>query len=192
MLHKGDRRLYGHDMGKARILFAAVAGISNGVVSQQLYLLGNDLHFMAQKFLANGLHFSAAFAAGQLVFRQFQKHFLFRETVQHLGQAAFLLPLILRNQNGIRGRLLCLGSLLLFRLIEKAGLVVQNIAVFLAGLTEPDPLSIDEDLVHVLQLPSQLVNFRFLLCDGIFQCSHFRSGVCTFLSAAAITHAPEK
>ena len=67
-----------------------------------------------------------------------------------------------------------------------------NKAVFPSGLTEPDPLSIGEDLVHVLQLPSQLVNFRFLLCDGIFQCSHFRSGVCTFLSAAAITHAPEK
>ena len=90
------------------------------------------------------------------------------------------------------GRLLRFGGLLLFRLVKKAGLVVQNIAVFLAGLTEPDPLSIGEDLVHVLQLPLQLVNFRFLLCDGIFQCSHFRSGVCTFLSAAAITHAPEK
>ena len=102
MLHKGDRRLYGHDMGKARILFAAVAGVGNGVVSQQLHLLGNDLHFMAQEFFANGLHFSAAFAADQLVFRQFQKHFLFREAVQHLGLAALLLPLMLRNQNGIR------------------------------------------------------------------------------------------
>ena len=67
-----------------------------------------------------------------------------------------------------------------------------NKAVFLAGLTEPDPLGIGKDLVHVFQLPLQLVNFRFLLCDDIFQCSYFRSGVCTFLSAAAITHAPEK
>ena len=40
MLHKRDRRFHGHDMGKARILFAAVAGIGNGVISQQLYLLG--------------------------------------------------------------------------------------------------------------------------------------------------------
>ena len=192
MLHKGDRRLYGHDMGKARILFAAVAGVGNGVVSQQLHLLGNDLHFMAQEFLANGFHFPAAFAADQLVFRQFQKDFFFRETVQHLGLAALLLPLMLGNQNGIRGRLLRFGGLLLFRLIEKAGLVVQNIAVFLTGLTETGPLGIGENLVHVLQLPLQLVNFRFLLCDDIFQCSYFRSGVCTFLSAAAITHAPEK
>lgn len=63
MLHKGDRRLYGHDMGKARIFFAAIAGIRNGVISQQFYLLGNNHHFMAQEFLANGLHFPAAFAA---------------------------------------------------------------------------------------------------------------------------------
>lgn len=55
-----------------------------------------------------------------------------------------------------------------------------NKAVFLAGLTEPDPLGIGKNLVHVLQLPFQLVNFRFLLCDGIFQCSYFRGGVCTF------------
>ena len=128
MLHKGDRRLYGHDMGKARILFAAVAGVGNGVVSQQLHLLGNDLHFMAQEFLANGFHFPAAFAADQLVFRQFQKHFLFRETVQHLSLDAFLFPLMLRNQDGIRGRLLRFGGLLFFCLIEKAGLVVQNIS----------------------------------------------------------------
>ena len=128
MLHKRDRRFHGHDMGKARILFAAVAGIGNGVISQQLDLLGNNHHFMAQEFFANGLHLPAAFAAGQLVFRQFQKHFLFREAVQHIGLAAFLLPLMLGNQNGIRGRLLRFGGLLFFCLIEKAGLVVQNIS----------------------------------------------------------------
>ena len=57
-----------------------------------------------------------------------------------------------------------------------------NKAVFLAGLTEPDPLGIGKDLVHVFQLPFQLVNFRFLLCDGIVQCSHFRGGACIFYS----------
>lgn len=51
MLHKRDRWLHGHDMGKTRILFAAVAGISDRVVSQQFHLIGNDHHFMAQKFL---------------------------------------------------------------------------------------------------------------------------------------------
>ena len=184
MLHKRDRRFHGHDMGKARILFAAVAGIGNGVISQQLYLLGYDLHFMAQEFFANGLHFSAAFAADQLVFRQFQKHFLFREAVQHLGLAALLLPLMLRNQNGIRGRLLHLGGLLFFCFIEKAGLVMQNIAVFLAGLTEPGPLGIGKDLIHVLQLPLQ---FRIFLlkqfnriCQRANQLRYFRGGVCTF------------
>ena len=49
---------------------------------------------------------------------------------------------MLGNQNGIRGRLFRFGGLLFFCLVEKAGLVVQNIAVFLAGLTEPGPLSI--------------------------------------------------
>lgn len=63
-----------------------------------------------------------------MVFRQFQKDFLFREAIQHLGLAAFLLPLMLGNQNGIRGRLLRLGGLLFFCLVEKAGLVVQNIS----------------------------------------------------------------
>ena len=145
MLHKRDRRFHGHDMGKARILFAAVAGIGNGVISQQLDLLGNDLHFMAQEFFANGLHFSAAFAADQLVFRQFQKHFLLREAVQHLGLAALLLPLM---------------------------------------LTEPGPLGIGKDLIHVLQLPLQ---FRIFLlkqfnriCQRANQLRYFRGGVCTF------------
>ena len=55
-----------------------------------------------------------------------------------------------------------------------------NKAVFPSGLTEPGPLSIGENLVHVFQLPFRLVNFRFLLCDGIFQCSRLRCGVCTF------------
>ena len=184
MFHKGKRRLHGHDMGKARILFAAVAGISNGVISQQLDPLGNDLHFMAQEFLANGLHLPAAFAADQLVFRQFQKDFFFRKAVQHIGLAAFLLPLMLGNQNGIRGRLLRFGGLLLFRLIEKAGLVVQNIAVFFAGLTEPGPLGIGENLVHVFQLPLQLRIFLLKQCYGICQRAnelrYLRGGVCTF------------
>ena len=129
MLLKRNRRFHGHDMGKARILFAAVAGVGNGVVSQQLHLLGDDLHFVAQEFLANGFHFPAEFATDQLVFRQFQKHFLFREAVQHLSLTA-LLPLMLRDQNGIRCRFLRFGILPFFRLIEKTGLVVQNIAVF--------------------------------------------------------------
>ena len=55
-----------------------------------------------------------------------------------------------------------------------------NKAVFPSGLTEPGSLGIGKNLVHVFQLPFQLVNFRFLLCDGIFQCSHLRGGVCTF------------
>ena len=67
-----------------------------------------------------------------------------------------------------------------------------NKAVFPSGLTEPDPLGIGKDLVHVFQLPFQLVNFRFLLCDGIFQCSHLRGGVCTFLFSAAIACTPKK
>ena len=81
MLHKRNRGLYRSDMGKAGGLFAVIAGIGDRIVSQQLYLLGNDLHLMAKELLANGLHLSAALPAGQLFFRQFQKHFLFRKMI---------------------------------------------------------------------------------------------------------------
>ena len=63
-------------------------------------------------------------------------------------------------------------------------LVMQNIAVFLAGLTEPGPLGIGKDLIHVLQLPLQ---FRIFLlkqfnriCQRANQLRYFRGGVCTF------------
>jgi hypothetical protein len=84
--------------------------------------------------------------------------------------------------------------LLFFRLIEKAGLVVQNIAVFLAGLTEPSSLGIGKDLVRVLQLPLQLVNFRFAMVSARGRMSSATSATVyvLFLSAAAITHTPEK
>ena len=129
MFQQRHRRLYGNNMRKSGILFAVVTSISYRLEGQQLDFLRDDLHFVAQEFLANGFHFPAAFATDQLVFRQFQKHFLFREAVQHLSLTA-LLPLMLRDQNGIRCRFLRFGILPFFRLIEKTGLVVQNIAVF--------------------------------------------------------------
>ena len=58
---------------------------------------------------------------------------------------------------------------------------VLEIAVFFAGLTEPGPLHIGKDLIHMLQLPPQLVIFRFQFQDGFFQCGPFGSGICGFL-----------
>ena len=55
-----------------------------------------------------------------------------------------------------------------------------NKVVFPSGLTEPDPLGIGKDLIHMLQLPPQLVISRFQFQDAFFQCSHLRGGVCTF------------
>ena len=52
---------------------------------------------------------------------------------------------------------------------------------FFAGLTEPGPLHIGKDLIHMLQLPPQLVIFRFQFQDGFFQCGPFGSGICGFL-----------
>lgn len=69
MLHKRDRRLYGCNVGKAGVFFTFVASIGNCVIGQQLDLLWDDLHLMAQKFLANGFHFPAAFSADQLFLR---------------------------------------------------------------------------------------------------------------------------
>ena len=120
MLHKGNWRLYSSNVRKPRILLTFVTGIGNSIVSRQLYLLGNNLHFMAQEFLANGFHFPAAFAADQLLFREFQKYLLFRNIVQHFCLAAFLFPLVGLYKNGILGRLLRFGGLLFFRFIEKA------------------------------------------------------------------------
>ena len=101
-----------------------------------------------------------------------------------------------RNQNGIWGRLLRFWGLLLFRLIEKAGLVVQNIAVFLAGLTEPGSLGIGKDLIHVLQLSLQLRIFLLKqfnrICQRTNEFRYFCRSVCTFLSAAAMAHTPKK
>ena len=74
------RRLYRSDVGKAGILLTLITGISDRVVRQQLYLLRNDLHLMAKELLANGLHLSSALPAGQLFFRQFQKHFLLNQS----------------------------------------------------------------------------------------------------------------
>ena len=71
-----------------------------------------------------------------------------------------------------------------------------NKAVFPSGLTEPGSLGIGKNLVHVFQLPFQLVNFRFLLCDGVCQRAnelrYLRGGVCTFLSDAAMACTPKK
>ena len=71
-----------------------------------------------------------------------------------------------------------------------------NKAVFPSGLTEPDPLSIGENLVHVFQLPFQ---FRVLLlkqlygiCQRANEVRYFRGGVCTFLFSAAIACTPKK
>lgn len=71
-----------------------------------------------------------------------------------------------------------------------------NKAVFPSGLTEPDPLGIGKNLVHVLQLPLQ---FRVLLlkqlygiCQRANEFRYFRGGVCTFLFSAAIACAPKK
>ncbi len=59
-----------------------------------------------------------------------------------------------------------------------------NKAVFSSELTEPGPLSIGENLVHVFQLPFQ---FRVLLlkqlygiCQRTNEFRYFRGGVCTF------------
>lgn len=43
---------------------------------------------------------------------------------------------------------------------------MQNIGVFLAGLAEPGSLGIGEDLIHMLQLPLQLVNFCFAMVSS--------------------------
>ena len=85
------------------------------------------------------------------------------------------------NKNGIRLGLFCLVVLRGLCFVEQAGLFLQYISVLLAGLTEPGSLGIGKDLVHMLQLALQLVNFRFLLQDGFLQNSHFRSGLCRFL-----------
>ena len=71
MLHQRNRWLHGNNVRKAGILLAVVTGIGNRIVGQQLYLLWDDLHFVTQKLLANGFHFSTAFTAYQLVFRNF-------------------------------------------------------------------------------------------------------------------------
>ena len=59
-----------------------------------------------------------------------------------------------------------------------------NKAVFPSGLTEPGPLSIGENLVHVFQLPLQLRIFLLKQCYGICQRAnelrYLRGGVCTF------------
>ena len=104
MLDKRYRGLYGNNMRKAGIFFAVVTGISNRIVSQKLYLLGNDLHLMAQEFLANGFHLPTTFPADQLFFRDFQQHFLFRKMIQHFCLTMFLLLLLMcRNENCIGG-----------------------------------------------------------------------------------------
>lgn len=122
MLHQGNRRLYGSNVCEACILFTVVAGIGNGIVSPQFYLLRNDLHFMAQEFFANGFHFPAAFAANQPFFREFQKDFLFRKIVQHFCLTAFLFPLVSLHKNGVRCRFFRFGGLFFFCLVEKTGL----------------------------------------------------------------------
>ena len=181
VLHERYRRFYGNDVRKAGILLTAVTGIGNCIVSQQLYLLWDDLHFVTEEFLANGFHLPTAFAAYQLAFRNFQEHLFFREIVQHLCLAAFLLPLMCLNKNGIRIGFFCLVVLRRFCLIEQAELVFsENIILLFTGLTEPSSLGIGKDLVHMLQLALQFVDFRFLLQDGFFQNSHFSSSICSF------------
>ena len=73
---------------------------------------------------------------------------------------------------------------------------MEFIAVLLAGLTEPGSLGIGKDLVHVLQLPFQFRIFLLEQCYGIFQRTnefrYFRSGICIFLSAAAMARTPRK
>ena len=101
--------------------------------------------------------------------------------IQHFSLTAFLFPLMCGNKNGIRLGFLGLVILRRFRFVEQAGLFLQYISVLLTGLTEPGSLSIGKDLVHMLQLALQFVNFRFLLQDGFFQNSHFGSGICRFL-----------
>ena len=106
-------------MREAGILFAVVAGIGHGVISQQLDLLRDNLHFMAKELLTNGLHLPTALAANPLFFRDFQKDFLLGKVIQHFGLGAFLLTLMGRNENGIRIGLLGLVILLFFNEAEK-------------------------------------------------------------------------
>ena len=49
-----------------------------------------------------------------------------------------------------------------------------------------------KDLVHMLQLPPQLVIFRFQFQDGFFQCGHFGSGISGFLLNAEPFYEPAK
>ena len=182
MLHQRNRRLYGYDACKTGILFALVAGIGDRIVGQQSDLLGNDLHFMAEELLANGLHIPAALAANPLLLRDFQKHLFLRQMIQHLSLGAFLFPLMSCNKNGIRFGFLRFVVLCGFRFVKQTELVFpKNVSFLLAGLTEPGSLGVGKDLVHVLQLALQFCDFRLLLPDGFFQNGHFRSGICGFL-----------
>ena len=91
---------------------------------------------MAKELLSNGFHLSAAFSADQLLFRDFQKHFLFRKMIQHFSLAAFF-SLMCRNENGIGVGFFNLMVLAVFCFVKQAELVFsQNIILLFTGLTK--------------------------------------------------------
>ena len=69
---------------------------------------------------------------------------------------------MLGNDDRLFVRFGSLGVLLFLRLIEHAELIGRNILLFFARLTEASSLHIQQDLIHMLKLFSEVVYFFFL------------------------------
>ena len=175
---RGTGGLDACNVGKTGVPFAAITGVGHGVVGKQLHLTGDPLQLMSDKLLANGFEHTAALAADSLVCWQFQKDLLLREVCGHLLQGAFLLPGMSFGGESFLCGFLCLMILLFFCFVEDLDLVLpHDIGSLFTGLTEPGPLGIGKDLVHVVQLPFRFFNLNLLFLNHALKNSHIGSSV---------------
>ena len=156
-------------------------------------MLRNNNQFPANQLLTNQPERTTTLAAVQLGFRQLEYNLLYREIFCQFGNCALFLSGMRLYRKGLLGGFFCLVVLHLFRFIKQTDLVFpQNIGLFLAGLSETGTLSVEKDLIHMIQLLFQGINLGLLLPDGCLEFCHFGSSICIFLLCCRHDEPPPK
>ena len=99
-----------------------------------------------------------------------------------------------RNRKGFFSRFLSLGILLRLSFIKQGNLVriLHHIGTLLTGLPKASSLSIEKDLIQMIQLLFQVINLCLLFQDCALELSHFGGSICIFLLCCRHKKSPPK